>query len=342
MQTWPKEFYVSPFNSRLGSYSVTARDPLSPHLTGDGMINTTITLTSSEKHPKLVARVFSITPPISPDCMSVWEKTSFLGVWWWVGLATFPRTVKEAFKLFVGRGQAWVSRPEPKAETLSRHADAFETLIESIFREYLRYVVESAGIPLKVKYTPYGISDCRIEILVSPGTQLFPSSAEPEQLDIKVLSPTFYTNFSHAAHPIAILLASDKPRYSNQSPTLKISNRDILRTLYFDLCPQPTPYPLKTLAIFERIEWKVIQSLRHHAFQIPPPPSPKRPRCSRFTAFEAFIFEKCEAEERKEYARRKFKMMISERIAFGWVQILNLEIFVLKGVCIWMLAGFLA
>ena len=110
--TWSKDFYVSTFNSRAGNYSISAIDPLFPSMTSPGVINTTVTLKSA--HASLVARIFTTGPAIDPSTMSLCEKTKFLAAWWWVGLATFPRTVIQALTLLVKHKMPWVFRPEPR------------------------------------------------------------------------------------------------------------------------------------------------------------------------------------------------------------------------------------
>jgi Protein of unknown function (DUF1365) len=54
-------------------------------------------------HSKLVARIFSEGLPVDPQTMSTWHKLKFLLSWWWVGLVTYPRIVREASKLFFRR-----------------------------------------------------------------------------------------------------------------------------------------------------------------------------------------------------------------------------------------------
>ena len=117
---WPKDFHVSPFNSRKGSYALSAYDPFSPNLSSISSINNTITLSSSKAHAKLIARVFSTQPPIDPLSMSRWAEIRFLMAWWWVGLATFPRTLKEAARLFFGRKLHVWFRSEVQKETIGR------------------------------------------------------------------------------------------------------------------------------------------------------------------------------------------------------------------------------
>lgn len=129
---WLKDFHVSPFNSRKGSYSLVACDPLLPNLNGRGPIDNTITLNSSESHPKLVARIVSTGPAIDPETLHGWSSARFLLSWWWVGFCTFPRILKEAAALFFRKRLAVWYRPEVSKASISRHEtelERFESLI---------------------------------------------------------------------------------------------------------------------------------------------------------------------------------------------------------------------
>ncbi|KAI9739716.1 MAG: hypothetical protein M1834_006435 [Cirrosporium novae-zelandiae] len=55
---WSKDFHVSLFNSRKGSYTLVASDPFSTNI----HISNTIKLLSSKSHPKLIAHVLSTAP----------------------------------------------------------------------------------------------------------------------------------------------------------------------------------------------------------------------------------------------------------------------------------------
>ena len=126
--SWPKDFHVSPFNSRKGAYSLSARDPFS-HLNDmarPARVNNTITLSSSKQHPKLVARVFSSSDSIDPSELEGWRAFKFIAVWWWVGLVTFPRIVREAGKLFFRRKLLVWFRPEVLKDSIGRNETADE------------------------------------------------------------------------------------------------------------------------------------------------------------------------------------------------------------------------
>jgi len=109
---WMKDFHVSPFNSRKGSYVLKALNPF-PHATYDNpFIDNTITLISTQDYAKLVARLNSTGPAIDPDELGIMGASKFVLSWWWVGLVTFPRIVREASKLFFKRNLHVWFRPE--------------------------------------------------------------------------------------------------------------------------------------------------------------------------------------------------------------------------------------
>ena len=113
--SWSKDFHVSPFNSRKGSYGLSAYDPLS-----QSKINNTITMSSSKGHPKLVAKIFSTGHSINPSDMGALDTMKFVAAWWWVGFVTFPRIVREAAKLFFRRKLHVWYRPEVLRDSLGR------------------------------------------------------------------------------------------------------------------------------------------------------------------------------------------------------------------------------
>lgn len=127
---WAKDFHVSPFNSRKGSYTLNAYDPFFPELSGSGFVNNTITLSSSKDHVKLVARVFSTRDGIDPS-LGGWERLRFVVAWWWVGFVTFPRIVREAGKLFFQRKLHVWFRPEVLKDSIGRRETADERYISS-------------------------------------------------------------------------------------------------------------------------------------------------------------------------------------------------------------------
>ena len=93
-QTWSKDFHVSPFNSRKGSYSLKARDPTTfitqqpadnQHIKKE-VIEIIASLLSSKGHVKLVTCLSSVGAPLDPFQMSVRKFLLFFSSWWWIPL----------------------------------------------------------------------------------------------------------------------------------------------------------------------------------------------------------------------------------------------------------------
>lgn len=117
---WKKDFHVSPFNDRSGSYSLVASNPLDSVLTGDRMIDNTIVLRTPEGHAKLVARVYSEGPPKDPAKLGALSLVRVLFAWSWTGFVTFPRILREAWKLYFRRGLNVYFRPEVANTSIGR------------------------------------------------------------------------------------------------------------------------------------------------------------------------------------------------------------------------------
>lgn len=117
---WMKDFHVSPFNSRKGSYTLKAQDPFPSPDYDDPMIDNTITLKSSKDHAKVIARLNCVGKPLDPDEFGLLDASWFVLMWWWVGLVTFPRIVREAGNLFYKRSLHVWFRPEVITPSLGR------------------------------------------------------------------------------------------------------------------------------------------------------------------------------------------------------------------------------
>jgi len=337
--TWAKDFYVSVFSTRAGSYSLAAYDPFFPHLTGTGPIDSTVTLSSPEGRAKLIARIYSEGEGVDPSTMSVWQNTRFLAAWWWVGLATFPRTIQQAIIILFRRKLPWVFRPEPRKETIARHADATELCIESLFRAYLREMVEISGERLRVRYIPAGLVDISEEVMMSSSAQL--AQEEVDELEIRVLTPIFYSRVVRFPDLLDGILSE-----CHDSSTVSLSSTEILGKLAFQSeAPSPS-------GLWDALSYKFLPVLRRRPAPIicldePNISFPKNPiptgkadtQPSGLTGLDAFVLFRSPLAQRKEYASRLLKLLVTEHIALGWVEILDLEVFVARSIALWIVAG---
>jgi len=339
--TWAKDFYVSPFNSRDGNYSISTNDPFFPNMTGAGEINMTITLSTSSK-PMLIARLNSTTAPLDPLSMSVYEKTRFIAAWWWVGLATFfPRTVKEAFNLQFRRGMKFLSRPEPRKNTMSRHADETERCIEYHFRRYLRDLVCTIEEAITVRYISAGLSgiDAKEEVMLSPSAQL---GGKLKEVEIKILTPLFYSRV--VQYPD---LRRGMYEESLTSPTIHVSDPEFFYEL-FESFPGSEDHAMDN--DLDSFSFALLSTCKRRPNPIPSIEGseciPKFPRgileFDQGSSLDKYVIKQGTKRERREYLWRVFKLLVARKVAFGWMEILDLQILGLRVLVGWLLIKILS
>lgn len=74
---------------------------------------------------------------------------------------------------------------------MPRHADTAEIAVERVFRKYLRNLVEKCEHPVVVEYSPAGLVHGENETMTAK------ADGDPEMLEFKVLTPSFYSRFLH-------------------------------------------------------------------------------------------------------------------------------------------------
>ncbi|KAK3360268.1 hypothetical protein B0T25DRAFT_565187 [Lasiosphaeria hispida] len=343
-QSWPKDFHVSPFNSRKGSYSLTASDPLSPLMQGTGPVVNTINLVSSKGHGKLVARLIPEGAAINPYTMTPYGKFIFLASWWWVGFLTFPRIVKEAGALFFRRKLHVWFRPEPLKESIGRNADVTELQLEPIFRRYLRHLVEQSTVPLTVKYIPSGVPGIATELMISRLAQ--DGKGKADEIVFKVLTPAFYSRFVHYAHDFEAVFCE-----LQESCTIWVSHPELLPRFVLKK-PSPT---LASSNYAEFAYFKILQYLRVRPERIVRPLTssaavseggPERLavdiRNFRISSMDAYVLAHETGQAKAVYRSSVLKLFLADRIALGMVPLLELERLALQTWFAWRLSSTVA
>ena len=240
VETWHKDFHVSPFNSRKGSYSIVAHDPFSRAPLSPAISNT-ITLSSSKRHSKLIARIFSTSEAIDPAVLSFAAKLRFVLAWWWVGLFTFPRILKEAAKLFWKRRLHVWFRPEVLQGSLPRKFTLEEEVIESCFRQWLVKIMEYSTQGYQLKYAAPGKimvdwmdptkglqgETKKSEILGAFRTTKDEDKFEPTIIELEVITPQFYSDLA---------LASDQSSFFKNAFNQVNTNAQVVR------CSKPAAF----------------------------------------------------------------------------------------------------
>lgn len=261
---WDKDFHVSPFNSRKGTYSLTAADPAAALKSGSKILDNIVVLNSSKAHAKLVARVYSDGDHMDPTSMSTSQVLNLLASWFWVGFLTFPRIIAQAYKLYFKRKLHVWFRPEVMASSIGRTHTSSEAIMEAFFLAYLSYLVDAGPSPLSVTYTPAGGLGHPM-VLTSKNIA---QDQEPKELILRVLTPAFYTRFAHYAHTTEAF-DRESLHTTPQNQTLVIENPEHLPIL---LGSVPSSSPVTTnLSTLDQWRWRLLQRLRS------PPPATAYP-----------------------------------------------------------------
>ncbi|KAK4121120.1 hypothetical protein N657DRAFT_624221 [Parathielavia appendiculata] len=346
-QSWPKDFHVSPFNSRKGSYMVTASDPLSPCTHDKGSISVTITLLSSKGQPKIVSSLTAEGPPIDPCTMAAMQKLRFLASWWHVGLLTFPRILLEAARLLLHHKLRVWPRPEPLNGTISRRATWTERQLEPIFRRYLQHLLDQTPTPLSITYTaPGGMTTTASQLMMlSPSARQLMmlqqqqqqcsshanTATEMESLELKVLTPVFYIGFVRYTNidTVDALLSE-----LDDDHTIWVSRRDLLARLAMNE-PLGCSSKLKSLRSgYCWPGWKLI--MRRAGMDID-----RGGKGRGLSGMDAYVLE-CEDERvRRVYRWCVLRVLLAEKLAlqsWGWliVKLVLVPVFL-----VWGMASFL-
>lgn len=340
-EEWKKDFHVSPFNSRKGSYSLRAIDPLAAYeKTGQVQIDNTIVLRSSKYHAKIVARVFTEGPSQDPKTTTSLQLIHFILSWWWVGFATFPRIVYEASRLFFRRHLHVWYRPEVTTTSISRVYTSEERLLESFFRAFLTQAVQDSRESLRVIYEPPHTTEPEIVLYSSRFTY---EEDQTHTLTLNIVSPAFYSRFVHYAHATEALdregLINDE---KNQTIHVQNANRlPLLIQSMKSLAPPSVdaPPPLGPLA---RLRWSLMTRLR-----CPPAlgsypvarPGSSATDIRHFGASEFDRFVQTACEDRETYRHIVSKLFVAERIGLG-IPVL-VDVMDVLVCCVLFLASFL-
>lgn len=353
---WPKDFHVSPFNSRKGSYSLVAHDILAEANDSPvGILDGTITLKSSKDHAKIVARLFSEGTPVDPTTMGIFEKAMFIMRWWWVGFNTFPRIVKEAAKLFYQRKLHVWFRPEPRESTISRVADSSERQLEPIFRSYLRHLVDKSSAKMQLTYVPAGGMGAEEVMGGGAATDVGAGSvsrsrdasfsvaaaSDLDQTEFRVLTPAFYTRFVHYAHDFEAIFAELR-----ENKTISVSRPEMLPQLFVSKSPAA---PLAVDNARDGLCFRAIKALRRLPERIERPltssASPATAstathtvtdvRGFRLSAMDGYVLTHTDDSVRCAYEEAVLRTFLAERLALGSTGLLRIQEILLRAVLAW-------
>lgn len=338
---WEKDFHVSPFNDRDGSYSLICTNPFDPMSAGAGTgvdVDNTIVLNSGDGKPKIVARVFSTSPGIDPFQMSRLQTLAFVARWWWVGFMTNPRILREARALWTKKLQVFY-RPEVLKSSIGRNQTAEERILEPFFRGFFEQVASTCG--KRITYLPAAGEgrgkpvNLAVEHDTTTTANTITSSAsntpvsENEDIEIQVLTPAFYTEMAREPD----LLKTFERFCFNPSQGQAMVYVSDVNSLREALGSMDGP-PLAPSSVSESriahvnkrlrsgrslllITVEVLQSFIF-SYSWPDISGEKQARC-----LDAFVQDKRSTSDVKVYDRTCLKVLLADRLALGYVGILD-------------------
>ncbi|KAL9113750.1 MAG: hypothetical protein Q9227_002195 [Pyrenula ochraceoflavens] len=318
-ETWAKDFHVSPFNDRDGFYVIKAIDPFASGR--PPKVDCKVTLRTAERRPKLVARVFSTGQPSLPAAMGHLKSLSFVLSWWWVGLTTDVRILREARKLWF-KGLQVFYRPEIMTSSIGRKATPEEAILEKWFQAWLKSICESSEQKMRVEYNAAVNSDVSASFGVSNHQNELAAS-----FVVRILSPEFYRSLIYH-ESVEAALRHNCFKKSPSEMLVWLSNSDsfwkIFDTQTADACASHvrdpsycSTSPIRVLkqSLVGRFRLSSNKSVNTH--------------CS----LESFVLKYAKsAKESEEYYNAVIRLALADLVAFGSISLLRIFISI-----IWLL-----
>lgn len=319
--SWPKDFHVSPFNSRKGDYSLAAVNPFTSTNKSELKIDNVITLKSSKGHAKLVARIFSTGPPIDPYTLSTWTTIKLISSWFWIGLVTYPRICKEAAKLFFHRKLHVWYRPEVTKTSIGRNPTAREQIIASTFLLSLQHQLNFSKKISSIEYTPPNGSHVDIKILQpKKSTDIDKTS---QLLTLQILSPQFFTDLATTHSQESYILTSEKT--PAEARVFITSSFTLLANLLAQVPSSLPEKPNVSASRCERLRMRILAAIQRSTNQV--------------KGLDGFVMRMPDQNERRVYLEAVTGLVLADRVTGGLDGLLDTVRDGLGAVLAWMITG---
>lgn len=340
IHSWEKDFHVSPFNERGGHYTLKASDPFAPDMCGKGHIDNTITLSSSNGRPKVVARVFSAQPAILASIVNRPQALRFVCRWWWVGFMTKVRIVREARKLWMKNLEVFY-RPEVMKTSIGRKATAEENILAENFLKFLQYVQRHSSGGCSVHYTAAAGKTLGIPITIVAADDPTGGAPDPEPVaDLHILTPAFYSSiiqYSDVAEGLKALCLS-KPE--NERLAVLSDANMLLRQIAAVASDKAESLPPETLrqgkileAARKSLIWRALALLLSAT---PPTSSSPQPSLIDLAVFSS---DASAGEDSWQYSQAVISLLLAKKLALGSTGLLRFYKNVLRFILLWLVAA---
>ncbi|KAI5778423.1 hypothetical protein EDC01DRAFT_634816 [Geopyxis carbonaria] len=199
--TMEKDFHISPFNRRTGSYVIQVRDPVLEDEDGVNRVDVNMAVISTDGVKTMMARAYSTSAAFDLQNGSRWAGLWIAVSWGWNTFMALPQTFFEAWKIY-RRGIKVYTRPEPKSDSGRRNASAAEIRMQGLFIKFLRHRIAQYRVPVKINLTmpKYDISSTIALEMVLTNCAAVPKD-KVKQLDLQILNARFFQRLLSVQDP---------------------------------------------------------------------------------------------------------------------------------------------
>jgi hypothetical protein len=213
-------------------------------------------------------------------------------------------------------------RPEVLKDSIGRNGTPDEKAIALVFRDFLKSQVEHSDLPLPVQYVPAIPSDHSEEVFTS--NTLSPASTSPlETLLFKPTTPLFYAYLARSPK-ISSFITSSLRNPDPKTHTFYTSHPCLLATIFL----HSHKHNAADLSLIDRLYLALISALR------------KGPKSTKPSPLDEFAVQLRTSDKAmvRSYRRSTLKILLSDRIAFGLVPVVDGLITALKTWLCWLCA----
>ena len=195
--------------------------------------------------------------------------------------------------------------------------------------------MEQSDIGRPVKYVASGTDCPREEVFLPASLQAGTSpAADTEEIMFRILTPAFYARFVQYAHP-SELIDNELLAGEGKDRTFWVSDLAVTSQLFGKLKnTESANEPFDYLRGLDRTRWALLKNLRtspksysQHNFSKPTVQPIVRSTDIRkmpFSPLDSFVLSHCTSADVRQYRRVVTKLLVSNHVAFGLPDILDL------------------
>ncbi|KAF4988970.1 hypothetical protein FGRMN_9443 [Fusarium graminum] len=222
-------------------------------------------------------------------------------------------------------GQEPSHQPGSLGVGIGRPADKTEKILEQAFRRYIEHLIQKSPTPVAVHYIPSGVAEASEEVLTSQQPSSLVEPVDGHEIEIKILTPAFYSRFVHYAHDSEAFFCE-----LAESCTFWTDKPERLIKVFL----KKGSAPLHATNLVDYIYFQLIKNLRRRPARVEKP-STSADKAShpakgvdirdfRMSSMDAFVLGQEDGLLRKEYRTAVVRLFVADRITLGSVRLLSM------------------